>query len=176
MMATCASILARAGFDAMALARQTMMVGSTHHFGDGKPIILVPRLLGSDLAVIVLSIWLNALGYRPVTTRLPLNLEESSSDQPLARVIRDTAHRVGRKVVLIAHAFSMSQALRLADLHKEWISDVVIIGTFYGFDASGVRTHFVLPWSALHALTELPRVLRSIDLELIQRPDLGREF
>jgi pimeloyl-ACP methyl ester carboxylesterase len=174
MTAMWASILARAGFDVMALARQTMMVGSTPHFGDGKPIILVPRLLGSDLAAISLSIWLTALGYRPVTTRLSLNLEETSSDHSLARVIQGAVHRVGRKAVLIAHAFSMSRALRLADVHKKWISDVVIIGAFYGLGASGVRAHFVSPWSALHALTELPRVLRSIDLELIQRPELGR--
>jgi pimeloyl-ACP methyl ester carboxylesterase len=158
----------------MALAPQTMMVGSSSRFGDGKPIVLLPRFLGSDLALISLSIWLKALGYRPVTAGPPLNLEGSSGDHSLARAIQNIAQRVGRKAVLITHAFGVTQALRIADLHREWISDVVIIGALYRFETASVRTHFLSPWSAVHALTELPRVLRNIDMELIQTPDLGR--
>jgi len=173
MLATWPSILARAGLESMALAPQTMMVGSSSRFGDGKPIVLLPRFLGSDLALISLSIWLKALGYRPVTAGLPPNLEGSSSDHSLVRAIQNIAQRVGRKAVLITHAFGTTQALRIADLHKEWISDVVIIGAFYRFETASVRTHFLSPWSAVHALTELPRVLRNIDMELIQTPDLG---
>lgn len=166
------SILTKAGFESMALVRQSMMAGSGSRFGDGKPIILVPRFLGSDLVLFPLSIWLKALGYRPVTAGLSLTFEEPSSDRALAQVIQSIAQRVGRKAVLITHAFGMTRALRTADLHRQWISDVIIIGASCGFETAGVRTHIVPPWSALHALTELPRVLRSIDLELIQTPDL----
>lgn len=171
MLATLPWILTKAGFESMALVRQSMMAGSGSRFGDGKPIILVPRFLGSDLVLFPLSIWLKALGYRPVTIGLSLDLEEPS-DRSLAQVIQSIAQRVGRKAVLITNAFGMTRALRTAGLHKQWISDVVIIGACYGLDTAGVRTHIVPPWSALHALTELPRVLRSIDLELIQTPDL----
>jgi len=172
LLATWPFSLARASFESMALAQQLMMVGSASRFGDGKPIILVPRFLGSDLALFPLSIWLKALGYRPVTTGLSLNLQQSSSEGSLSQVIKSTAQRIGRKAVLITHAFSMRRALRTADLHKQWISDVVIIGAAYRFETEGVRTHVVSAWSALHALTELLRVLRSIDLQLIQTSDL----
>lgn len=171
-MANWPSILARAGFDSMALVQQSMMVGSASRFGDGKPIILVTRFLGSDLVLFPFAIWLKALGYRPITASSSLHLEDPSSDDFLAQVIQSTAQRIGRKAVLITHAFGMMRALRIADLHKQWISDVIIIGPSYGLEARNVRTHVVSSWPALHALTELPRVLRTIDLELIPAADL----
>ena len=58
---------ARAGHDSLRVAWQSPLLGS---FGDGKPIvILAPPLVGGDLIVQPLSMWLKALGYRPVTTR-----------------------------------------------------------------------------------------------------------
>jgi len=39
-------------------------MASRSRFGDGKPIILVPQYLGSDLGLLPLLIWLKALGYR----------------------------------------------------------------------------------------------------------------
>jgi pimeloyl-ACP methyl ester carboxylesterase len=162
--------LVRAGFESMAVVRQLLLVGSASHFGDGKPIILVPQFFGVDFALFPLAIWLKALGYRTVTTGPLLNLQVSSGDSSLSRVIHDITRRAGRKAVLITHSFGMTRALSTADLHKERISDVVVIGATRSLGATSVRTHFV---SSLHAMTELRQLLRGIDLELIEASDFG---
>ena len=47
-------------------------------FGDGKPIIiLAPHFIGSDLVVLPFSMWLKALGYRPVTAGESMSLDNS---------------------------------------------------------------------------------------------------
>jgi len=161
--------LARAGFESFAVARQSIMSGSASRFGDGKPVILVPRFLGSDFALLPLSLWLKALGYRPVTVGLFLNLADSHSERSLSRTIRETTRRAGRKAVLMTHSSGMSGALRTADSHREWISDVVIYEAPHRPDTPGVRTHFVASgWSVFHGMIELPRLLRSITIELIE--------
>jgi pimeloyl-ACP methyl ester carboxylesterase len=162
--------LARAGFESMAAVRQLLLLGTASRFGDGKPIILVPQFFGTDFALFPLAIWLKALGYRTVTTGPLLNLQVSSGDSSLSRVIHDITRRVGRKAVLITHSFGMTRALTTADFHKERISDVVVIGAARSLGATSVRTHFV---SALHAMTELRQLLRGIDLELIEASDIG---
>jgi pimeloyl-ACP methyl ester carboxylesterase len=144
------------------------MVGSTSSFGDGKPVVLLPTFLGSDLALLPLSAWLKALGYRPATTGLFLNLEDSHGERSLSQAIRDVARRVGRKAVLIAHSSGMRSALRTADAHREYVSDVVIFGTPHRPITEGLRIHFVSSeLSALLGILELPRILRNIGIELI---------
>lgn len=159
----------KAGFELATLARQSLLLGSARRFGDGKPVILVPQLFGAHLALLPVSIWLKALGYRPVTVGpLPI-LEGSPDDSSLSRVIEEATRRVGRKCVLITDSFGMSRVLRIAEAHEDRVSDVVVIGSSYGLGIGGVRTHFI---SALQPMIELPRLLRGIDLELIETPDL----
>jgi hypothetical protein len=40
--------------DSLAVFRQSMMVGNASRFGDGKPLVLVPQLLGSDISLLPL--------------------------------------------------------------------------------------------------------------------------
>src|SRR5579859_5006023 len=107
------------GFDTLTFARQAMAVGSVARFGDGKPIILVPQYLGSDLALLPLTIWLKALGYRPMTAGLLLNFQDSSVERALSQLISDITERVGRKAVLITHSTGMPLVQRVARAHKE---------------------------------------------------------
>jgi pimeloyl-ACP methyl ester carboxylesterase len=161
--------LTKVGFEALTIARQSMMVGSTSRFGDGKPIILLPAFLSSDLALLPLSTWLKALGYRPVTAGLFVNLEDSHGERSLSRTIRDVTSRVGRKAVLITHSSGMTRALRAADAHREYISDVVVFEAPHRSKTQGLRTHFVSAgWSALLGIIELPGILRNIGIELIE--------
>jgi pimeloyl-ACP methyl ester carboxylesterase len=163
--------LTKVGFEALTIARQSIMVGSASRFGDGKPVILLPAFLGSDLALLPLSAWLKALGYRPVTTGLFINFEDSHGERSLSRAIRDVTRRVGRKAVLITHSSGMTRALRAAEAHRESISDVVIFEAPHRPKTQGLRTHFVSSgWSASHGIIELPRILRSIGIELIEGP------
>ena len=91
-------------------------------------------------------------------------------------MIHEVTRRVGRKGILITHSFGMLRVLRTVEKHRERISDVVVVGASRGPDIEGVRTHFISAWSALQPMLELPRLLRGIDLELIETADLsGRE-
>jgi hypothetical protein len=88
-------------------------------------------------------------------------------------VIQEVTQRVGRKGILITHSFGMSRALRAAVSHKERISDVVVIGASRSRAIDGVRTHFVSAWTTLQFMLVLSQLLRGIDLELLEAPDLS---
>jgi pimeloyl-ACP methyl ester carboxylesterase len=158
-----------AGFDTITLARRALVAGSASRFGDGKPIILVPQYLGSDLVLLPLTIWLKALGYRPTTAGLFLNLQDSSVERALSQLISDVTERVGRKAVLITHSTGMPLVLRAADAHRERVSDIVILEAPRRTRTDDVRIHFISTgWSVLHTMMELPRLLGNIGIELIE--------
>jgi pimeloyl-ACP methyl ester carboxylesterase len=158
-----------AGFDTMTFARQAMAAASASRFGDGKPIIVVPQYLGSDLALLPLAIWLKALGYRPTTAGLLVNLQDSSVERTLARLIGDVTERVGRKAILITHSTAMPLVLRSARAGKGRVSDIIVVGASPRSGADEIRIHFIASgWSVLQTMMELPRLLRSIGIELIE--------
>jgi pimeloyl-ACP methyl ester carboxylesterase len=164
-----------AGYDAMTFARNAMSAGSASRFGDGKPIILVPQYLGSDLALLPLTIWLKALGYRPTTAGLLLNLQDASVERMLSQLISDITERVGRKVVLITHSTGMPLVLRAARAHKDRVSDTVILEAQHRSSTDDVRVHFISSgWSVLHTMMELPRLLGNIGIELIETSKLSK--
>jgi pimeloyl-ACP methyl ester carboxylesterase len=158
-----------AGFDTLTFARHAMAVGSVSRFGDGKPIILVPQFLGSDLALLPLTIWLKALGYRPTTAGLLLNFQDSFVERTLSQLISDITQRVGRKAVLITHSTGMPLVLGAAGAHKERVSDIVILEARHRPTTDDVRIHFISTgWSVPHTMMELPRLLGNIGIELIE--------
>jgi hypothetical protein len=144
-----------------------MMVGSSWRFGDGKPIVLVPPHLGSDLMLHSLSLWLKALGYRPATAGLLCNLGDGSDHQRLVRLIDETTGRVGRRAVLLTHASGLPMALRAAEERKERVSDVIVFDAGDRMKNSSVRMHFLSGWSIIASAVELSRLLRGIGIELI---------
>jgi pimeloyl-ACP methyl ester carboxylesterase len=167
--ATWPSTLAKTCFESLTIARQSIMVGSASRFGDGKPIILVPGFLGGDLQLLMLSAWLRALGYRPTTTGLLVNLQDQHSEHSLSQTILNTTRRIGRKGILMAHSSSLKWVLRAAEAHRDFISDVVVFEAAHRPNNAGPRTHFVASgWSILQGIIELPRLLRSIGIELIE--------
>jgi pimeloyl-ACP methyl ester carboxylesterase len=161
-------VMMGAGFDTVTFARQAMVAGSASRFGDGKPIILVPQYLGSDLALLPLTIWLKALGYRPTIAGLFLNLQDSSVERTLSQLISDITERVGRKAILITHSTGMPLVVRAAGAHKERVSDIVILEAPHRSSTDDLRVHFISSgWSMLHTMMELPRLLGNIGIELI---------
>ena len=159
-----------AAFDSLTIARQSMLVGGSSGYGDGKPIVLVPPHLGSDLALVPLSAWLKALGYRPTTAGLFLNLGDAATDRALANSIHDITVRIGRKAVVVAHSSGHVAALRAAEAQKDRVSDVVVFGASARvMPSNGVRAHFVtsgLPTP--RTMLELPQLLRTIGIELLE--------
>lgn len=166
------STLTGAVFDSFTIARQSIVAGGSSRYGDGKPIILVPSYLGSDFALQPLSLWLKALGYRPATAGILLNLDLGSDHQRLVRSIDRVTTRLGRKAVLLTHSSGLPLTLRAAEDRKEKVSDVIAFDASHrATSKSSIRTHFISSgWSARPGIAELPRVLRNIRIELIDVP------
>jgi pimeloyl-ACP methyl ester carboxylesterase len=158
-------MLAGVGADTMTVARQSVYFGGKAQFGDGKPIILVSQP-DSDLPFLLLSNWLKALGYRPVTTSLSAKFDDQAVDD----LVRGTTQRIGRKAVLVAPASGMQFASAIAEAHKDRVSDVVVFNASHHPDVPpGIRAHFISSgWSLFPALAALPQVLRNIGIELIE--------
>lgn len=166
--------LAQTGFESLAVIRQSVVVGSAPHFGDGKPLVLVPQPLGGDISLLPISMWLKALGYRPVTAGNFLGMEGSSSDRSLSQTIRGVTKKVGRKAILIAHSSSTTSVLTAAHADRDLVSDVILFDAGYRPNTDGLRVHFLQSgWPWLHGMIELPRLLRSIAIELIEGPGGG---
>jgi 3-oxoadipate enol-lactonase len=156
-------MLAGYGVDTMTIARQSIYFGGKAQFGDGKPVVLVSEL-GSHMFFLMLSDWLRALGYRPVTA--------TSDDQSVTDLLRTTVRRTGRKAVLVAAASAMQTALKIAAAHKDWVSDIVLLNASrHAETPAGIRTHFIASgWFLLPAMAALPQLLRNIQIELIEAP------
>jgi len=163
-------MLAGAGVDTMTIARQSIYFGGNARFGDGKPIILVPDF-SSNLPFLMLSNWLKAVGYRPVTMGFSVNVDDPS----VTELIRAITQRVGRKAVLVAPASGMQRASAMTEAHKDRVSDIVVLNASYHPDmAHGIRSHFISSgWSLPLAMAKLPQVLRDIRLELIETSSPG---
>ena len=161
--------LAGVAVGSFTLAYQSIIAGSSSRFGDGNPIVFLPQQFGSDLTLLPLSLWLRALGYRPITAGLLLNLGDTASHQRLLRSIDEITTRVGRKAVLLTHWSGLPLALRAAKARKERVSDVVAFDAMHGLKhENSVRAHVLSSsWSPLPGIAELPRLLRSIGIELI---------
>jgi len=158
-------MLAGAGIDTMTIARQSIYFAGKAQFGDGKPIILVPDF-SSNLPFLLLSNWLKVLGYRPTTTGLSVTMD----DQSVPGLIRAVTQRIGRKAVLVAAASGVQFASAMAEAHKEWVSDIVVLNASRHPDMpSGIRSHFISSgWSLLLAMAALPQVLRNIQIDLLE--------
>ena len=169
------SALTGVALESLSMARQSIMVGSASRFGDGKPVVLVPHYLGGELTLLPFSLWLKALGYRPVIPRIFFNPGDPASDRVLSHSIHEITERVGRKAVVVAHWSGRAQAQRAAETLSERVSDVIVVGgARLSQSSNSARIHFIdLDWTALQAIVELPRLLRTIDLQLVGVPSSG---
>jgi hypothetical protein len=70
--------------------------------------------------------------------------------------------------VLVAAARGVELASAMAEAHKEWVSDIVVLNASPHPDMpTGIRSHFISSgWSL--AMATLPQVLRNIRIELIE--------
>jgi hypothetical protein len=102
--------------------------GKGIHFGDGKPVILVPGHLGGDATLTPLSLWLRAIGYRPVMGEIAVNVDDRSLDERVAAALRHACRRIGRKAVMVAFNTGVRSALRVAAADPHHVSDVIALG------------------------------------------------
>jgi hypothetical protein len=71
--------------------------------------------------------------------------------------------------VLVTPASGIQRASAIAEGHKDWVSDIVVLNASRPPDTPvGIRSHFISSgWSLLLAMATLPQVLRNIRIELI---------
>jgi hypothetical protein len=119
--------------------------GQNVRYGDGKPVVLVPGHLGGDVTLAPLSMWLHAIGYRPAKSNILININDRSLDQPLAVALRGAALRVGRKAIMIAFDTGLRSALRVAEVERDYVSDVIAVGPSDPMPVipTGVRLHII---------------------------------
>ncbi len=123
----------------------TVYRGQNVRYGDGKPVVLVPGHLGGDVTLAPLSMWLHAIGYRPAKSNILININDRSLDNPLTVASRAAALRVGRKTVMIAFDTGLRSALRVAEVERDYVSDVIAVGLSDPLPAvpTGVRLHII---------------------------------
>lgn len=102
--------------------------GKDIRFGDGKPVLLVPGHLGGTATLTPLSLWLRAIGYRPVTPRIGINTNDRHLDEPVAVALRAASRSIGRKAVIVAFDTGVRAALRVAAADHKHVSDLVALG------------------------------------------------
>jgi hypothetical protein len=119
--------------------------GQNVRYGDGKPVVLVPGHLGGDVTLAPLSMWLHSIGYRPEKSSIPININDRSLDKPLTVASRGAALRVGRKTIMIAFDTGLRSALRVAEVERDYVSDVIAVGLSDPVPAvpTGVRLHII---------------------------------
>lgn len=104
----------------------TACFGGRLHFGDGKPVVLVPPLFVGDLALSGFAAWLKSIGYRPSGVGFLPNLDSRAMDRAVAEAVRKAVHRIGRKAVVIAFGNGFEAVSRVAN--SDEISDVIVLG------------------------------------------------
>jgi hypothetical protein len=119
--------------------------GQNVRYGDGKPVVLVPGHLGGDVTLAPLSMWLHAIGYRPAKADILININDQSMDEPIALASRGAALRVGRKVIIIAFDTGARSALRVTEVERDYVSDVIAVVPSYPMPVvpTGVRLHII---------------------------------
>ena len=107
--------------------------------------MLVPGHLGGDVTLAPLSMWLHAIGYRPAKSNILININDHSLDKPLTVASLGAALRVGRKTVMIAFDTGLRSALRVAEVERDYVSDVIAVGLSDPMPTvpAGVRLHII---------------------------------
>jgi triacylglycerol lipase len=109
--------------------------------GDGKPVVVIPGLLGNDCYLQPLRRWLGCVGYAPVRSTLAFN---AGCLQRLREQVREEISRrakVDSPIALIGHSRGGVLAWAIASELQEKVSHLVLLGspvaTFRASVASG---------------------------------------
>lgn len=98
--------------------------------GDGHPVLVFPRLLGTDLATLPLRAYLTSLGYAAAAWDQGLNLGPHHGVMPAALArLRELRERHGRKVSLIGWSVGGLYARQLAKQLPGDVRQVITLGT-----------------------------------------------
>ncbi len=133
--------------------------------GDGKPVVVIPGLLGNDLYLQPLRQWLGCVGYSPVRSTLVFNagcmqrLREQIHGEIVRRTKADPT-----PIALIGHSRGGVLAWALASQLQEKVSHLVLLGSpVASFRASVASGNFYAPAGAVgRMLMRISEELREI--------------
>src|SRR5437867_2842260 len=98
--------------------------------GDGKPVVVIPGLLGNDLYLQPLRRWLGCLGYSPVRSTLLFNAGcMQRLREQIYLEIRRRLEVDPRPIALIGHSRGGVLAWALASQLQENVSHLVLLGS-----------------------------------------------
>lgn len=121
---------ARALAELAALHRDPVFYGRGVPRGDGRVIVVVPGLFGTDNYLQPLRGWLARIGYSPARSTLPINA--GCPDRLRTQVERSLARRVARRpgpICLIGHSRGGMLAWAIASRLQEQVSHLVLLGS-----------------------------------------------
>jgi triacylglycerol lipase len=131
--------------------------------GDGTPVLLVPGFLAGDSSLVVMSRWLERIGYRPFNSGITMNVD--CSDRALQRLderLRGIHAAMGRRVALVGHSRGAHFAKALAHWRPECTARVISIG-------AGLDTPFDISVPTKAAVAAVRAAHQRIDPQLARR-------
>jgi pimeloyl-ACP methyl ester carboxylesterase len=115
--------------DFAGLVTDPVFYGMGVKHGDGRHVLVLPGLFGSDFYLQPLRNWLDRVGYSPIKSRLEFNagclnrLRSEMLPEIMPRLDGDS-----RPIVLIGHSRGGVLAWALANMLKERVSHLVLLG------------------------------------------------
>lgn len=98
--------------------------------GHGEPVMVLPGFAADDLAVLLLTRRLKALGYHAISWGLGHNTGNLKRLQPLlVERLQRFADSRGAKVKLVGWSLGGAMARELAREHPQWVDQVVTLGS-----------------------------------------------
>jgi pimeloyl-ACP methyl ester carboxylesterase len=112
------------------LRRDRLLAGEGVHPGGGRPVLLIPGFLASDLSLQVMRDWLQRCGYQAELPGILCNIDYSEAvvGRLVVRLVDMYAWH-GRKVTLIGHSRGGMLATVVARRHPEMVRRVICLGS-----------------------------------------------
>jgi triacylglycerol lipase len=121
---------ARVAAEYLRLLADEVLEGEGVQPGRGRPVLLIPGFLASDLSLQVMRDWLRRCGYEAELPGILCNIDYSEVvvRRLLLRLVDMYAWH-GRKVTLIGHSRGGMLAMVLANRHPQMVRQVVCLGS-----------------------------------------------
>ncbi|MEL6836064.1 MAG: alpha/beta fold hydrolase [Bacteroidota bacterium] len=126
--------------------------------GDGHPVLVLPGLLGSDLATSYLRRFINKLGYTAYGWRMKTNLGDIRKLHNLLKTIEDLHDKHQSKVSIIGWSLGGVYARQLAKRRPDLVRQIITMGApFADIEQSNNAAWFYKLLNSRRPLTEADR-------------------
>jgi pimeloyl-ACP methyl ester carboxylesterase len=121
------------GWEIAALSWNPIFYGCGVKPGDGSPVMLLPGFMAGDSEMLVMSTWLQRIGYKPYLSGFFFNITcPNLTIEAIAKQLRSIKEKTNRKVVLIGHSKGGVIARALATRYPELVRSIITLGAPFG--------------------------------------------